>query len=80
MKIKYVVTLENGRKVEADTKAEVRKLAALSNVAEKLVDAALDSGDLEGVDLEIIGRVCLALAMNRSAVCSAYVVPRKKQK
>jgi len=81
MKINFVATLPDGRKVEAATRKELRELISLSGVADKLFAIALSEDESLDSDefAPTVAKVCLALAARRQDTVRAYVSPRKKR-
>ena len=78
MQYQISVTLEDGRKIEGASKADVNRKVRLLDVADKLASAAL-AADGSIADDEALAKICLALALSRMAVTSASVVERKKR-
>jgi dsDNA-binding SOS-regulon protein len=76
MKVAYVVTLDDGTKIEVESKKDIKAVARTREIANKLVAAALESDPSLEDSSEAVLVICEALAKNRKAVTSAYIIPR----
>lgn len=79
MKYQLVVTMEDGREIKGDSKAELNRKVRLMDVADKLASIAL-AEDETIEDDKTLAKVCLALAERRKDVTKAYIIERKKRR